>query len=84
LAASFRPDMILLDIGMPKMNGYDTARRIREQPWGSNIVLVALTGWGEDEDRRRSQEAGFDIHMFKPVDARTLKKLLANLPKTAA
>jgi signal transduction histidine kinase/FixJ family two-component response regulator len=81
VAAAFRPDLILLDIGMPKLNGYDTARRIREQPWGRNIVLIALTGWGQDEDRRRSQEAGFDAHMTKPVDPAALERLLAGLPK---
>ncbi len=67
-AETFRPDVVFLDIGLPKLNGRDAARRIREQPWGTNMVLVALTGWGQDEDRRRSQEAGFDHHMVKPVD----------------
>ena len=59
-AARFRPDVILLDIGLPKMNGYEAARRIREQPWGKNMVLVALTGWGQEEDRQKSKDAGFD------------------------
>jgi signal transduction histidine kinase/ActR/RegA family two-component response regulator len=77
-AAVFRPDVILLDIGMPGLNGYDTARRIRAQPWGKNVHLVALTGWGQDEDRRRSQEAGFDEHIVKPINAATLEKLLAS------
>ena len=67
-AATFRPDVILLDIGLPKLNGYEVARKIREQPWGKNMVLVALTGWGQEEDRRRSQEAGFNHHLTKPVD----------------
>jgi CheY-like chemotaxis protein len=79
VATTFRPDLILLDIGMPKPNGYDTARRIREQPWGRNIVLIALTGWGQDEDGRRSQEAGFEAHLTKPVDPAALEKLLAGL-----
>jgi CheY-like chemotaxis protein len=79
VAAVFRPDVILLDIGMPKLNGYDTARRIREQAWGKNPKLIALTGWGQEEDRRRSQEAGFDDHLTKPVDPATLETLLANL-----
>jgi PAS domain S-box-containing protein len=78
LGAKFLPDLILLDIGMPKLNGYDTARRIRQQPWGKHITLVALTGWGQDEDRRQSQEAGFDLHMVKPIDPKDLEKLLAN------
>ena len=74
-AAAFRPDIVLLDIGMPKMNGYDAARRIRELR-GDNVVLIAVTGWGQDEDRRRSAEAGFNHHLTKPVDLRALRKLL--------
>ena len=77
-AAAFRPDMILMDIGMPKLNGYDACRRIREQPWAKNVVLVALTGWGQEEDRRRSSEAGFNVHLVKPVDLDALRKLLAS------
>ena len=76
VATAFRPDVILLDIGMPRLNGYEACRRIREQPWGEKIVLVALTGWGQDEDKRRSQEAGFTHHIVKPVDPDVLKKLL--------
>ncbi|MGH2626539.1 MAG: hybrid sensor histidine kinase/response regulator, partial [Anaerolineales bacterium] len=79
-AAMFRPDVMLLDIGLPKLNGYDACRRIREQPWGRNMVLVALTGWGQDDDRRQSKDAGFDHHMVKPVDLDALMKLLASLP----
>jgi CheY-like chemotaxis protein len=79
-AETIRPDVVFLDIGLPKLNGHDAARRIREQPWGTNMVLVALTGWGQDEDRRRSQEAGFDYHLVKPVDYADLNKLLASLP----
>lgn len=78
-AATFRPDMILLDIGLPELNGYDVARKIREQSWGERMILVALTGWGQDEDRRRSKEAGFNHHLTKPVDPVTLKKLLAHV-----
>ncbi len=78
-AEEFRPDMILLDIGMPKLNGYETCRRIREQPWGGRIFIVALTGWGQEEDKRRSHEAGFDYHLVKPVEPATLESLLANL-----
>src|SRR6516225_2565299 len=58
-AEKFRPDVVLLDIRLPKLNGYDACRRIREQPWGQNMVIVALTGWGQEEDRRRSKDAGF-------------------------
>jgi len=78
-AAAFRPDVILLDIGMPRLNGYDACRRIREQPWGKGMVIVALTGWGQEEDKRRSSEAGFNQHMVKPVDPATLEKLLVGL-----
>jgi CheY-like chemotaxis protein/anti-sigma regulatory factor (Ser/Thr protein kinase) len=78
-AAAFQPHLILLDIGMPRLNGYETARRIREQPWGKNVVLAALTGWGQDEDRRKSHEAGFDFHLVKPVEPAALEKLLAGL-----
>lgn len=76
-AATFQPDVILLDIGLPELNGYDVARKVREQPWGKDIILIALTGWGQNEDRRRSQEAGFDHHLTKPVDLPALKALLA-------
>jgi PAS domain S-box-containing protein len=82
VARTFRPELVLLDIGLPKLNGYDVARRIREQPWGRDVVLVALTGWGQDEDRRRSREASFDFHIVKPVDLVALEQLLAGLPAT--
>jgi CheY-like chemotaxis protein len=75
-AAAFRPDVVLLDIGLPKLSGYEVARRIREQEGGKDKLLVALTGWGQDEDRRRSREAGFDHHMTKPVEFDALQKLL--------
>jgi signal transduction histidine kinase/DNA-binding response OmpR family regulator len=78
--AGFRPDVILMDIGMPGLNGYEAARRIRDQPWGKKIVLVALTGWGQEEDKRRAREAGFDHHFTKPVDPRELDRLLQRLP----
>ncbi len=75
-AEQFRPDMILLDIGLPKMNGYDTCRYIRGQAWSGGMEIVALTGWGQEEDRRRSKEAGFDHHMVKPVEIPAIEKLL--------
>ena len=78
-AATFQPDVILLDIGMPRLNGYEAARRIREQQRHKGLTLVALTGWGQEEDRRRSEEAGFDSHLVKPVDLAALTKLLAEL-----
>jgi len=76
-AEHFRPDAVLLDVGLPRMNGYEVCRCIREQEWGKDVILVALTGWGQEADRRRSEEAGFDAHMVKPPDQETLKKLLA-------
>jgi CheY-like chemotaxis protein len=76
-AARFQPDMILLDIGLPKLNGYDACRQIREQPWSKETIIVALTGWGQDEDRRRSHEAGFDHHLVKPVEISALQALLS-------
>jgi CheY-like chemotaxis protein len=79
-AAEFRPDLILMDIGMPKMNGYEAARRIRQEPWGKQPMLVALTGWGSENDRRQTQEAGFNHHLVKPVDPAEIKALLAELP----
>jgi signal transduction histidine kinase len=79
-AEQHRPEVVLLDIGMPKLDGYEVARRIRAQPWGQRITLVALTGWGQDSDRKRSQEAGFDSHLVKPLDLDKLTELLAALP----
>jgi CheY-like chemotaxis protein len=80
VAEAFRPELILLDIGMPILNGYDACRRIREQSWGKGVVMVALTGWGQDEDKRQSREAGFDHHLVKPIEPEALEKLLAALP----
>jgi CheY-like chemotaxis protein len=78
-AERLRPDAVLLDIGLPRLNGYEVGRRIRQAPWGKQLTLVALTGWGQDEDRERSREAGFDAHMVKPVDFEALLKLLASV-----
>jgi PAS domain S-box-containing protein len=77
VAEPFRPDCILLDIGLPGMNGYEVARRLREAPWGKGVVLVALTGWGQEGDRQRSRDAGFDHHLVKPIDYSALEQLLA-------
>jgi CheY-like chemotaxis protein/two-component sensor histidine kinase len=76
-AASFLPHIILLDIGLPKLNGFEVARRIRQRHAEACPVLVALTGWGQDSDRKASREAGFDAHLVKPVDEATLGRLLA-------
>ena len=74
-----QPDVILLDIGLPGLNGYEAARKIREQhDHPGRPLLVAVTGWGQDEDRRRTEEAGFDAHLVKPVDEAVLGKLLAD------
>jgi PAS domain S-box-containing protein len=78
-AETFRPDVVLLDLGLPLMDGYETCTRIRKQPWGKDILVVALTGWGQAEDRRRSTEAGFDRHIVKPADPVQLMKMLAEL-----
>jgi CheY-like chemotaxis protein len=79
LAQSFRPRVVLLDIGMPKLHGYDTARRFRAEEWGKDMVLVAVTGWAREEDRRRAEEAGFDGHLTKPVQAGELRDLVERL-----
>ena len=82
-ARTLRPDVVLLDIGMPKLNGYEVCRRIREQPSGRGMFLIALTGWGREEDRQRTKEAGFDAHMVKPVDAAALMRVLGADPSGA-
>jgi PAS domain S-box-containing protein len=78
-AAAFGPDVILLDIGLPKLNGYDACRRIRQQPGAKDIAIIALSGYGQEEDRRRSKEAGFDQHLVKPMELPTLEQVLAEL-----
>ncbi len=78
-AETFLPDVVLLDIGLPKLNGYEVAQRIREKPWGTSMYLIAVTGWGQEEDRQRSSEVGLNLHMVKPVEPAALEKLLAGL-----
>ena len=70
VAPAFLPQVVMLDLGMPNLNGYETAARIRAQPWGREIPLVALTGWGQPSDRQRTVAAGFNAHLVKPVDRR--------------
>jgi len=84
LAAAYevRPEVALLDIGMPKMNGYEVAQQIRREPWGRAIYLVALTGWGQEADHESSREAGFDAHLVKPVGYEDLSGLLADFRRT--
>lgn len=74
-----RPDVVLLDLGMPEMDGYEVARRVREDEELRGVRLVALTGWTSEQDRRRSREAGFDHHLVKPTDRDTLESLLSSL-----
>jgi PAS domain S-box-containing protein len=74
----YRPEVVLLDIGLPGLDGHEVCRRVREQPWGKDIVMIALTGWGQEDDRRRSEEAGFNGHLVKPVDYDMLLELLAS------
>lgn len=76
-ALAFMPDIVLLDIGLPGMNGYEVARQLRSEPRLDACVLVALTGWGSDADRQRAQQAGFDHHLTKPVDFKELESLLS-------
>jgi CheY-like chemotaxis protein len=76
------PDAVLLDIGLPRVDGYEVCRRIRHQPWGRDLMMVALTGWGQEEDRQKSREAGFNAHLVKPVDEAIILDLLASLPSS--
>jgi PAS domain S-box-containing protein len=83
VARAFNPDVVFLDIGMPRISGYDAARAMRAEPWGHAVILIALTGWGQPEDRARSMAAGFDHHLVKPVEPRVLLKILADLREAA-
>lgn len=77
LGATLRPDVILMDIGMPDMSGHEACRRIRQQEWGRDPIIISITGWGQDKDRRESEEAGFDAHMVKPVRMPELQAFLS-------
>jgi PAS domain S-box-containing protein len=77
LAQTFRPDVAILDIGMPELNGYEVAKELRREPWGARMYLIALTGWGKDEDQQRAKDAGFDRHLTKPVDTDALEILVS-------
>lgn len=76
-AEEFEPEVVLLDLGMPRGNGYDVAQAIRKRTWGENAVLVAVTGWDQDEDRLRTREAGFDLHLVKPILIDQLMQLIS-------
>jgi CheY-like chemotaxis protein len=76
-ARAFRPEVVLCDLGLPGMDGYEVGRQLRQEAGPGRLTLVAVTGYGHDEDRRRSEEAGFGLHLVKPVDTTALKELLA-------
>ena len=78
-ASATPPDVVFLDIGLPGMDGYEVARRMRALPALENVSLIAVTGWGQEEDRRRSQSAGFNYHLIKPLNLNSLETLLASL-----
>jgi DNA-binding response OmpR family regulator len=84
VAAEFEPEVVLLDIGLPRLNGYETAQRIRERAGSRDLLLVALTGWGQEEARQRSREAGFDFHFVKPVDPTVLMRKLSELRRAGS
>jgi CheY-like chemotaxis protein len=84
VAERFRPSIALLDIGMPRLNGYEAARWIREQPWGKQMTLIAVTGWGQQEDRRLAFQAGFDNHLTKPAQVEEIMLLISKVRTTAA
>ena len=84
IAETFRPDAVVLDIGMPNVNGYEAARRIRQRPWGKNVTLVALTGWGQERDRQLAHESGFDAHLMKPAAPDEIEKLLQSRKAASA
>ena len=79
-AERVRPDIVLMDIGLPILNGYEACRRIRSQPWGAPITMVAITGWGQEDDREQSKAAGFDLHLVKPVDHDELLRVVGSSP----
>ena len=84
LALLFKPEVVLLDIGLPDMNGYEVARRLRSEAALQRVLVVALTGWGNDDNKRKSQEAGFDFHLTKPVDAAAIETILATVAKSGS
>jgi CheY-like chemotaxis protein len=84
-AEQSRPEFVLLDLGMPKMDGLEACRRIRAQGWGRNVIVIAMTGWGQERDRERTRDAGFDFHLVKPVDPPVLLDILASTaPRTGS
>ncbi|HEX3843828.1 MAG TPA: response regulator, partial [Steroidobacteraceae bacterium] len=84
LAETLRPSVVLLDIGLPSMSGHEVARRLRALPWGRELRLIAVTGWGHEKDRAKSLEAGFDSHLTKPIDPEVLLQQIAHVARGAA
>ncbi|MES2523106.1 MAG: response regulator [Gemmatimonadota bacterium] len=84
MAESFRPDVAILDIGLPILTGHHVAKLIRAQAWGRSMVLIALTGWGQGEDRRKSAETGIDFHLVKPADTDELRRLIVEARRTVS
>jgi CheY-like chemotaxis protein len=84
VAAAFRPDLVLLDIGMPQLDGYEVCRRLRSQSWSAGLLIVAVTGWGQEADKRRAREAGFDLHLTKPMDHTALFDFLESTRRQPA
>ena len=83
MASEFRPEVVLLDIGLPKIDGHEVAQRLRREPWGRKMCLIAVTGWSDETDRARSRAAGFDHHLVKPLDTDHLAQLLDSVERTA-
>ena len=84
-AERVRPDIVLMDIGLPILSGYEACRRIRDHAWGAAVVMVAITGWGQEEDREQSRAAGFDLHLVKPVDHDDLLRIVGSArPRASA
>jgi CheY-like chemotaxis protein len=77
IAMRDKPDVLVLDIGMPGLNGYEVAQRVRAQPWGAKPLIIAATGWGQEQDRQKATRAGFDLHLTKPFDPRMLTEIIA-------
>lgn len=83
IARQAMPDAMILDIGMPRLTGDQVARAVRSEPWGQRVFLVAVTGWGEPEDKERASAAGFDHHLTKPIDVEVMEKLLGDFAARA-
>jgi CheY-like chemotaxis protein len=84
LADQFRPDCVVLDLGLPRIDGYEVARRLRARPYGTTLVLVALTGWSGKDVRTKAADAGFDYHLVKPVNWEDLEKIVVTVPEQSA